>query len=96
MTGINGLLAFAGILVFVFCGKCLDKTIKLLVAFATGALLGGAFFHFIPESFELGFLKVVLLVITGILLFTLLEKLLHWHHCHNGKCKKHQFTYLLL
>ncbi len=59
----------------------------VLVGVATGALLGDAFLHLIPESsefFEGG--EIGLLVIGGMLVFFGLEKLLQWRHCHNPDC----------
>jgi zinc and cadmium transporter len=32
----------------------------------------------------------------GFILFFLVEKFLHWHHCHEGDCDEHQFTYLVM
>lgn len=98
MTSINGLLAFAGIFTLLMSKKFLNKILLFLVAFATGALLGGASFHLLPEAFEeLSVLNVILLTIIGFILFLLVEKVLHWHHCHKkGKCEKHPFTYLTL
>ena len=29
-------------------------------------------------------------------LFFLIERLLHWHHCHDGKCEVHPVSYLIL
>ena len=97
VTILNGFLAFAGAILYFILKENLNKILIILVAFTTGALLGGAFFHFLPEAFkELNLTKTILLTITGILIFTLTEKILHWHHCHDGKCKKHPFTFLLL
>jgi len=47
-----------------------------------GALLGDAFIHLIPESFENleNGTMVSLLVIAGFFLFFIIEKFLHWHH----------------
>ncbi len=58
------------------------KYIFLLVSLAVGALLGDAFIHLIPEAFEKNTNTVVvsLLIISGILVFFVLEKFLHWHH----------------
>lgn len=55
-----------------------------LVSFAVGALFGGAFFHLIPEAYEqLGYgPQASLLIVTGILIFFVLEKFLRWRHCH--------------
>ena len=95
MTFIDGLLAFAGIFLFIF-KKDINKILIFLVAFTTGALLGGAFFHFLPETIgKLSLIKIILFTAIGFLLFFGLEKFLHWHHCHNGHCP-HVFTYLIL
>ena len=97
VTLINGLLAFAGLGFYFLLKRNLNRSLIFLVSFATGALLGGAFIHFLPEAFEgLGLLKTVIITIIGFVLFLVLERILHWHHCHDGKCDKHPFTYLLL
>ena len=98
MTMINGFLALAGVFSFFISKRSLNKILLFLVSFATGALLGGAFFHLIPEAFEeLRLLKTFLFVLLGFFLFFLIEKFLYWHHCHKGeKCEKHPFTYLIL
>ena len=66
-----------------------------LVAFASGTLIGAAFFHLLPESLHLGGSPFPLLV-AGILLFFALEKFLCWRHCHESQCEVHSFTYLNL
>ena len=98
MTGINGLVALAGALTLFFSKQKLNKVLLILVAFSIGALLGGACFHLIPEAYEgLGFFLTIILTLTGILLFYLIEKLLYWHHCHKEKCcNVHPFNYLIL
>ncbi len=96
ITVINGLLAFAG-LIFFFNSYNNNKILILLLSFTTGALIGGAFFHFIPESLEkLTIIQTTTITIIGFTSFLFLEKMLYWHHCHDGKCDEHPFTYLLL
>jgi len=93
VTIINGLLAFVGAFLF----HVSKKNLILLVSFTTGALLGGAFFHFIPEALqELSLTKTTAITLIGFILFLFLEKTLYWHHCHHGECDEHPFTYLLL
>ncbi len=98
MTAINGFLAFGGIFSFFISKKSLNKILLFLVAFAAGALLGGAFFHLIPEAYaELNPIKISILLISGFAIFYAIEKVLHWHHCHEyGKCDEHPYTYLTL
>lgn len=74
--------------------KLLDRLLVCLIAFSAGALLGGAFFHLLEESFEhLPVTYSFAITIIGFMLFLLIEGYLHWHHC---RCKPHPFTYLLL
>jgi zinc and cadmium transporter len=57
----------------------------LIVPFAAGALLGDAWLHIIPEIAEssAGFdFAASVMVVGGIVMFFVLEKVLHWHHSH--------------
>jgi zinc and cadmium transporter len=65
----------------------LNKKVHLLVGLATGALLGDALLHLLPEAFEELPETAPLLVLAGILLFFILEKVLHWHHSHQLICE---------
>jgi len=69
------------ILVPIKFGK-LNKILTYFVSFSAGALLGGAFYHLLPEIIEkVGFgFTTSSLLIGGILLFFILEKVIHWHH----------------
>ncbi|MBR9703798.1 ZIP family metal transporter [Candidatus Pacearchaeota archaeon] len=98
MTIINGFIAFAGAFTLLISRKNLKKILLILVSFSIGALLGGAFFHLIPEALEnLSILKTIIILLIGIIIFYLIEKYLHWHHCHKeGKCKQHPYTHLIL
>ncbi len=97
MTFINGLLAFAGAIIYYVFKNNLGKILIFLVSFATGALIGGAFFHFIPEAVEeINLTYTIMITVLGFLIFFVFEKVVHWHHCHNGKCDKHVYPYLLL
>lgn len=87
------------ILVFIKV-KNLQKITLFLVSFAVGALLGDAFIHLIPESFA-NFPSATssILLLSGILIFFTLEKILRWHHCHEVDChqeEKHIITLNLI
>lgn len=76
-------------LIGIFTLSLKDSFIKgmtfVLVGVATGALLGDAFIHLIPEAFEetTNPIFLSLTIIGGMLIFFVLEKFLHWHH-HQG------------
>lgn len=75
----------------------LDKILLLLIGFSAGGLIGGAFLHLMPEALEQSSdISVFLSVIAGFIIFFILERYLHWRHCHEGKCEVHVFTYLNL
>ncbi len=67
----------------------------MLVSFASGSLLGGAFLHLIPEALSPYDESVFIVILVGILVFFLLEKSL-WKHCHEKECPVHPFAYLNL
>lgn len=64
--------------------KVLKKLLIFFVSFAVGGLLGDAFIHLVPKSFEkLGSsLTTSLLILAGIFIFFSLEKFIRWRHCH--------------
>ena len=95
------ILALIGAATLSLSPKALQKLLLPLVALSAGSLLGGAFFHMIPESIAKtgDDLTVYIYVVVGFTFFLLLEQLLHWHHCHREatECKnKKPQTYLIL
>jgi zinc and cadmium transporter len=84
-------MSFSGIVFLALKEKLLHKILIWLIALACGAMLGGAFLHLLPEAVESGIniMHIGLLFIAGILVFFILEKFLHWRHCHDEKCKVH-------
>lgn len=76
----------------------LKKILIYLVSFSTGALLGDAFIHLLPEAVDESggmTLTISLSVLAGILLAFVVEKFIHWHHCHHThspECLKEHHT----
>ncbi len=69
-----------------------------LIAFSAGALFGDVFIHLLPESVEAhGFgLDISFYFLVGIIGFFLLEKAIHWQHCHTNVIDEkhiHPFAY---
>jgi len=88
-------ISIIGILFLVLRKKLLDKILLMLVSFASGSLLGGAFLHLIPEALSPYDESVFIVILVGIFVFFLLEKSL-WKHCHEKECPVHPFAYLNL
>ncbi|MFQ5910265.1 MAG: ZIP family metal transporter [Thermoplasmata archaeon] len=71
----------------------LRRMVLILVSFSAGALLGDAFIHLLPEAVEGGSFGMEISggILFGILIFFVLEKFVHWHHCgaaEIGECPK--------
>ncbi len=88
---IISLTSFVGVFFLAFKKENLQKILFFLVSFAAGSMLGGAFFHLLPEAIEdLGYgLNFSLAVLAGILAFFVLEKFIAWRHCHIPTSKEH-------
>jgi zinc and cadmium transporter len=96
-TLFNGLVALFGAVVLLLPKRSADALIKALVAFAAGALFGGALFHLTTESLEkIGSFQTFSLLTGGFIFFFILERYLWWHHCHKGECETHPVSYLVL
>lgn len=94
------LISLIGVVAFGVRQEKLKNLLIYFVSFSAGALLGDAFLHLIPEATRKnGFgLEVALCILSGILVFFILEKLIHWHHCHESTDHghKHPVTYISL
>ncbi len=90
-TVIVSLVSLIGVFSLSVKEEFIRKYIFLFVSLAVGALLGDAFIHLIPESFEelANGTLIGLLVIVGLLLFFVLEKFLHWHHHEDDIAENH-------
>ena len=91
------LLSFIGIFTLFFNKENSHRKLIFLVSLSAGTMIGGAFFHLIPESSEyLKIENVALFIIVGFILFFIIEKIFHWRHCHKGECEVHSFAKLNL
>lgn len=95
---IVSLISLIGVFTFTISEEKLKKFLLFLVSFSTGSLLGGVFFHLIPEAVEeFGFgKKTAFLILIGLLVFFILEKFIGWRHCHipTSTSHPHPLTYL--
>jgi len=98
-TLVDSLIALVGVFSLWVKDRILKDVLFGLVAFSAGALLGGALLHLVAESLESQALSVdtvFVLVMVGFSFFFIMEKFLYWHHCHDGVCEIHPYTYLIL
>jgi zinc and cadmium transporter len=96
-TFIVSLISFVGVVSLALNDKVLNRILLILIGLSAGALMGGALLHLLPEAVEQTTgLDVYLLVLVGFILFFLIEKVLHWRHCHKGHCDVHTFHYMNL
>jgi zinc and cadmium transporter len=94
-TVINSSLGLAGAATLWFRENIFQRTVKILVAFSAGALLGAAFFHLLGEA--TGKIEPTWLysyVLLGFMVFFVLEEYLHWHLCE--ECDIHPYSYLMV
>ena len=98
-VAIVSILSLAGMLTPIFNEVNRDMLLYM-VSFSVGALLGGAFFHLIPEaSAPLGFTTTVSgFILIGILVSFIVEQVLKWRHCHVPTSDEHphSFAYMNL
>ena len=88
---IVSLLSLVGIFALLISPKTLKKIILFLVSLSAGTLLGDSFLHLIPEAIgdNKENLTIWLYVLAGILCFFILEKIIHWRHCHLPTNQEH-------
>lgn len=83
-TIIGSGISLIGGLLLLRSKKYRQHAILLTLPFGAGALLAAAFFDLLPESFELGDPREMLLwALVGFTLFFILERLASWFHHHH-------------
>jgi zinc and cadmium transporter len=89
---LGSLVSFIGGLLLLRVRKHRERAILITLPFGAGALLAAAFFDLLPESFEFGEPRQLLLwSLAGFLLFFILERLASWfHHHHEHADGQHQ------
>lgn len=78
------IVSFIGVVALSFKTKQLRTILIYFISFSAGALLGDAFLHLLPEvTIGNGLtLDISLYLLGGMLAFFVLEKVIHWQHCH--------------
>lgn len=86
------LVSLSGILLLGLGKKRIDKFLFFMISFSAGTLMGGAFFHLLPESLEGASepANILQIAVLGFVVFYILERILRWHHCHDEDCEVHK------
>ena len=95
-TFIISLISLIGVFLLGIKDKFMKKIILLLVGLSAGSFIGDAFLHLLPEAVEFDNYIIYIYLILGFCLFFIIERILHWHHCHKGNCDVHTFTHMSL
>jgi zinc and cadmium transporter len=97
LAAVSG-LSFVGALTLTLGNDRLNKVLLYLVSFSAGALLGDVFLHLMPQLSATGFgVREGFYILSGIFVFFVFEKYIHWHHSHmEHKEEIHAVVYLAI
>ncbi len=78
------LLSLLGVVFFLAEEKFVARSLLYVVSLSTGALLGDVFIHILPDLAEdtESFPVSMLVILGGIVFSFIIEKIVHWRHCH--------------
>ncbi|MBL7055464.1 ZIP family metal transporter [Candidatus Woesearchaeota archaeon] len=95
---IVSMISLIGVITISIKTEKLHKFLIYMVSFSAGALLGDVFIHLLPELIEeSGFgINVSLYILLGILFSFVIEKFVHWHHCHLPITKQHVHSFAVM
>ena len=94
---IVSLLSLVGAFVLAVKRNNLNRLTIFLVSLSAGTLLGDSFLHLIPEAVEKNNGTTTWLwLLAGVLFFFILEKVIHWRHCHLPTTEDHPHPFGLM
>lgn len=87
---LGGVLSVAAAAAFAFTARA--TWVPFLISYAIGALLGAAFLEVLPHAIIASgdASSTAAIILAGILVFFVLEKVLLWRHCHTEHCEGHE------
>lgn len=96
-TFLVSLVSLVGASVLAFREETLNKIVGFLVDLSVGVLMAVALLDLVPDAVDrFGPKNIFLYLLIGFFFFFLIEKLLHWRHCHQEHCPIHAFAYINL
>ncbi len=88
-TAIVSLISLISVIAVSLSIERLKRLSFLLVSLAAGTLIGDVFIHLLPEASTEGGDGFWIWVIAGLGIFFILEKIIHWRHCHLPTTEDH-------
>lgn len=97
-VAIVSLISLIGIFTASISLEKLKKITIFLVSLSAGTLLGDSFIHLMPEVIEEhgSDMSVWCYLIGGIIVFFILEKIIHWRHCHIPTSNEHKHHLVMM
>ncbi|MFH1473895.1 MAG: ZIP family metal transporter [Candidatus Aenigmatarchaeota archaeon] len=90
-------ISFIGLFTISLKEKRLKQVLLYLVSFSVGGLLGDAFIHILPIAIELNTsLSLSIFIMLGIIVSFIIEKFIHWRHCHVPTSRDHPHPFALM
>ncbi len=95
---IVSLISLIGIFTISVKQDKLKKILIYLVSFSAGAILGDVFIHLLPGIVrENGFTPFIsIFIISGIAFSFIVEKIIHWRHCHMPLSENHAHPFAIV
>lgn len=90
---IVSLVSLVGIATLVLSNRKIDGILLCFVSLSAGTLFGGAFLHLIPKAVEDAgsfTTSISFLILGGIVVFLLIDKVIHWRHSHEESSLIHK------
>jgi len=90
-------ISLIGLFTFSISEEELKKILLYFVSFSVGGMLGDAFIHLLPESIKLiSSLNIAFYILLGLIVSFIVEKFIHWRHCHIPTSIKHPHPFAIM
>lgn len=91
-------ISLIGIITISIKASKLKTFLIYFIAFSAGALFADAFFHLLPELVEENGFTITIssFILIGIALFFIIEKIIHWQHCHMPITEDHVHPFAIM
>jgi len=90
-------ISLIGVITIPINTEKLKNILLYFVSFSAGALMGDVFIHLLPQVIRDGFtVNSSIYILSGIVTSFIMEKIVHWRHCHMPITKTHQHPFVTM